>query len=207
MKVDDLLLLAQVHKAGSLSEASRQLDLPKATLSRRLTALETAVGARLFVPGASRLTLTELGEQLAERAARHDDDIAETRQWLASRESTPRGRLRVSVPAEFAMLRSNGCLGTHLDPGGTFKVQRWMSIYGEYRKQYRIATMMLRPLRLHEIARKADAKMTEVFDVVNAYDAIGLLEWEPRKSRYAEAERRTPVPGKRRLLAAALLAR
>jgi hypothetical protein len=50
--------------------------------------------------------------------------------------------------------------------------------------------------------------MVEVFDVVNAYDAIGLLEWEARKSRYAEAERsRTPVPGKRRLLAAALLAR
>lgn len=104
MKIDDLLLLAQVHKAGSLSEASRQLDLPKATLSRRLAALETSVGARLFVPGASRLTLTELGEQLAERAARHDDDIAETREWLASREATPQGRLRVSVPAEFAML-------------------------------------------------------------------------------------------------------
>ncbi len=104
MKIDDLLLLAQVHKAGSLSAASRLLDLPKATLSRRLAALETAVGARLFVPGASRLTLTELGEQLAERAARHDDDIAETRQWLASREATPQGRLRVAVPAEFAML-------------------------------------------------------------------------------------------------------
>ena len=104
MKIDDLLLLAQVHKAGSLSEASRQLELPKATLSRRLAALETAVGARLFVPGASRLTLTELGEQLAERAARHDDDIAETRHWLASREATPQGRLRVHVPAEFAML-------------------------------------------------------------------------------------------------------
>ena len=104
MKIDDLLLLAQVHKAGSLSAAARQLDLPKATLSRRLTALETSVGARLFVPGASRMTLTELGEQLAERAARHDDDIAETRHWLASREATPQGRLRVSVPAEFAML-------------------------------------------------------------------------------------------------------
>lgn len=104
MKIDDLLLLAQVHKAGSLSEAARQLDLPKATLSRRLTALETSVGARLFVPGASRLTLTELGEQLAERAARHDEDIAETREWLASRDASPQGRLRVSVPAEFAML-------------------------------------------------------------------------------------------------------
>lgn len=104
MKIDDLLLLAQVHKAGSLSAASRVLDLPKATLSRRLTALETSVGARLFVPGAARMTLTELGEQLAERAARHDDDIAETREWLASRDATPQGKVRVSVPAEFAML-------------------------------------------------------------------------------------------------------
>lgn len=104
MKIDDLLLLAQVQRAGSLSAAARLLDLPKATLSRRLAALETSVGARLFVPGASRMTLTELGEQLAERAARHDDDIAETRDWLASRDTTPQGRLRVSVPAEFAML-------------------------------------------------------------------------------------------------------
>ncbi|RZJ07921.1 MAG: LysR family transcriptional regulator [Rubrivivax sp.] len=104
MKIDDLLLLAQVHKAGSLSAAARLLELPKATLSRRLTALETAVGARLFVPGAARMTLTELGEQLAERAARHDEDITETREWLASRDATPQGKVRVSVPAEFAML-------------------------------------------------------------------------------------------------------
>lgn len=104
MKIDDLLLLAQVQRAGSLSAAARQLELPKATLSRRLAALEAAVGARLFVPGASRLTLTELGEQLAERAARHHDDIADTLQWLAAREDVPRGRLRLSVPAEFASL-------------------------------------------------------------------------------------------------------
>ncbi len=104
MKIDDLLLLTQVQRAGSLSAGARSVGLPKATVSRRLSALEASVGARLFVPGASRLTLTELGEQLAERAARHHDDIDETRQWLASRDATPRGILRVSMPAEFAML-------------------------------------------------------------------------------------------------------
>jgi hypothetical protein len=54
--------------------------------------------------------------------------------------------------------------------------------------------------------------MIEVFDVVNAYDAIGLLEWEPRKSRYAtEAEAagkpRAAAQNTTRLLAAALLTR
>lgn len=124
--------------------------------------------------------------------------------------ATAPGRPLVHLHWMSALLRSNGCLGAHLDPGGTYKVQRWMSVYGEYRKQYRIATMMLRPLRLHEIARKADAKMIDVFDVVNAYDAIGLLEWQPRKSRYAAADRQlaqTPAQGTHRLLAAALLTR
>jgi hypothetical protein len=70
-------------------------------------------------------------------------------------------------------------------------------------------------LRLHEIARKAEATMVEVFDVVNAYDAIGLLEWQPRASRHAAAaakqdiaeKQRVTVQGTRRLLAAALLTR
>ncbi len=141
---------------------------------------------------------------------------AEYRQLPSSRfeemRSSAPGRPLVQLHWMSALLRSNGCLGTHLDPGGTYRVQRWLSVYGEYRKQYRIATMMLRPLRLHEIARKADAKMIEVFDVVNAYDAIGLLEWEPRKSRYAveaqaEKPRAAAAPGTARLLAAALLTR
>jgi hypothetical protein len=140
---------------------------------------------------------------------------AEYRQLPSSRleemRGTAPGRPLVHLHWMSALLRSNGCLGAHLDPGGTFKVQRWMSVYGEYRKQYRIATMMLRPLRLHEIARKAEAKMIEVFDVVNAYDAIGLLEWQPRASRYAaDANRQraqAPAHDTRRLLAAALLTR
>lgn len=108
-----------------------------------------------------------------------------------------------------AMLRSNGCLASHLDPGGTYRVQRWLPIYGEYRKQYRIATMMLQPSRLHEIARKAQATMVEVFDVVNAYDAIGLLEWQPRQPRHAAAGKTAERPRAPagRLLAAALLTR
>ena len=145
---------------------------------------------------------------------------AECRQVVRSRldelRLTAPGRPLVQLHWMGALLRSNGCLGAHLDPGGTFRVQRWMSVYGEYKKQYRIATMMLRPLRLHEIARKAEATMVEVFDVVNAYDAIGLLEWQPRASRHAAVaanedniaeKQRVTAQGTRRLLAAALLTR
>lgn len=84
-----------------------------------------------------------------------------------------------------ALLGSNGWLASHLDPGGTYRVKSWISVDGDYRKQFRIATTMLRSAPLHQIAAAANATMAEVFDVVNAYDAVGLLEWTPRRSRYA----------------------
>ena len=42
---------------------------------------------------------------------------------------------------------------------------------------------MLTPLRLHEVAAAAEAAMADVFDFVNACDAIGLIEWQPRTRR------------------------
>lgn len=104
MKIDDLLLLADVQRAGSLSAGARTLGLPKATVSRRLQALEVGVGTRVFVPGARRLKLTDFGSELAERARRHREDIDDTRQWIGAHDRTPRGRLRVSMAAEFGML-------------------------------------------------------------------------------------------------------
>lgn len=104
LKTDDLLLLAEVHRAGSLSAGARTLQLPKATVSRRLAALESAVGTRVFVPGARRLQFTDFGVELAERAARHRDEIEDTRRWIGAHDSRPRGRLRLSVSADFAIL-------------------------------------------------------------------------------------------------------
>lgn len=104
LKSDDLLLLAEVHRAGSLSAGARTLQLPKATVSRRLAALESAVGTRVFVPGARRMKLTDFGVELAERAARHRDEIEDTRRWIGAHETRPRGRLRLSVSADFAIL-------------------------------------------------------------------------------------------------------
>ncbi len=86
------------------------------------------------------------------------------------------------------LLGSNGWLAPHLDPGGSYRVKSWISVDGSYRRQYRIAMNMLRSKPLHRIAAAAGATMTEVFDVVNAYETIGLLEWTPRRSRYAPAE-------------------
>ena len=47
LDANDLILFAQVIEAGSFSAAAEICGLPKSTLSRRLSALETQLGERL----------------------------------------------------------------------------------------------------------------------------------------------------------------
>lgn len=105
-------------------------------------------------------------------------------------------RIREAQPAQpyirlvwlDTLIRSGGRLASNLDPGGTYKLTQWLDIRHDYPRHARVSTAMLQPLRLHEIAAAAGVDMNLVFDVVNAYDAIGWLEWTPRAPRHAEPE-------------------
>jgi hypothetical protein len=78
-------------------------------------------------------------------------------------------------------LNSDGYLSSHLDPGGTYRLTRWLELAQDYPRAFRVGANMMTPLRLHEIARASDVGLAEVFDVVNAYEAIGYVEWARRE--------------------------
>ncbi len=61
---NDLLIFARVADTGSFSRAAEQLDLPKSTLSRRISLLEERLGERLLLRSTRRLSLTDYGQQL-----------------------------------------------------------------------------------------------------------------------------------------------
>lgn len=79
------------------------------------------------------------------------------------------------------LLHSGGQLARHLDPGGTYRLTRWTEIDYEPGRYFRIASALLQPARLHDVAATSGAHMTDVFDLVNANDAIGAIEWQPRR--------------------------
>jgi hypothetical protein len=76
---------------------------------------------------------------------------------------------------------SNGYLGSHLDPAGTYRLTDWLDIEQDYPRAFRIGANMLNPQRLDEIARISGVAIAEVFDVVNAYEAIGYVVWQRRE--------------------------
>lgn len=74
-------------------------------------------------------------------------------------------------------LTSNGKLSSQLDPGGSFRIEHPLELARDYPGAYRVSTALLREMQpLHEIAKQAKASMTEVINVVNAYEAVSLLE-------------------------------
>ena len=55
-------VFARVAKAGTFSEAARQLDMSTSSVSRQINALEESLGIRLFKRSTRNLVLTEAGE-------------------------------------------------------------------------------------------------------------------------------------------------
>jgi len=108
--------------------------------------------------------------------------------------------LRVAEPPQpymrllwlYVLVHSEGQLARNLDPGGTYRLTRWIEIERDFSSYFRIASTMLQPARLHEIAAASGASMADVFDVVNAYDAIGLLECQRRPPRGGEVAPEPP---------------
>ncbi|MGY8710425.1 LysR substrate-binding domain-containing protein [Bradyrhizobium sp. 18BD] len=101
----DLLALADfnlVARHGGFGRAARASGRPKATLSRRVSELESSLDLRLFERGARDLKLTQEGRALYERTARLLAELDETATAIASGGDRPRGRLRISVPLLFS---------------------------------------------------------------------------------------------------------
>jgi len=101
---NDLLLFARVADLGSFSRAADRAGLPKSTVSRRVAALEHALGERLLLRTTRRQTLTEFGTLLLAHARQVVAEVDAVVALREHRQAAPSGRLRVSMPSDVACL-------------------------------------------------------------------------------------------------------
>lgn len=76
-----------------------------------------------------------------------------------------------------AYIHSGGVLSRRLDPNGDYSITRRLDLANDYPHALRVSAQMSRPRKLDAIARACGVGLPEVHDVVNAYDAIGFLEY------------------------------
>ncbi|MBM2770359.1 LysR family transcriptional regulator [Burkholderia anthina] len=101
MSWDDLRYFLAVMRGGSLSAAARALQVQHSTVARRVDALESALGIRLFDRLPRGWPPTDEGLQLAEHAARVEADVHAFAR-AAQGAATLDGVVRVSASPVFA---------------------------------------------------------------------------------------------------------
>ena len=97
----DLAVFVAAADAPSLSAAARATGIPVARLSRRLAALETALGVRLIDRSSRRFALTADGRAWRDGLRGSVNGLAETVEALVDEGREPSGTLRLSATADF----------------------------------------------------------------------------------------------------------
>lgn len=115
ISADDMILFAMIVEQGSLVRAAEQLGMPKATVSRRLTNLEEVLGQRLLIRSTRRQTLTEFGQEFLDHSRRVAEEVGTVQDFVRSRDVQPRGRLRISMPEDYARYNMSHALATFIE--------------------------------------------------------------------------------------------
>ena len=97
----DLKIILALSRAGSVAAAARALGVDQSTVSRRLTALEESVGARLIVRGGREFALTAEGRAMAAAAESVEAAIGEASRAVRVAKLEVSGTVRVSCPPAF----------------------------------------------------------------------------------------------------------
>src|SRR5512135_121623 len=115
ISADDMILFATILEQESLIRAAEQLGMTKATVSRRLTNLEETLGQRLLIRTTRRQTLTEFGQEFLDHSRRVAEEVATAQDFVRSQDVQPRGRLRISMPEDYARLNMSRALATFIE--------------------------------------------------------------------------------------------
>lgn len=98
LRWDDLRIFLLLARTGTLTAAAEALGVHASTTHRRLSALEAALGARLFDRTPAGLTLTATGEAMRPLAAQVEDDVDALLRAVSGRDQSPRGTVRLTAP-------------------------------------------------------------------------------------------------------------
>jgi DNA-binding transcriptional LysR family regulator len=103
-RLDAMAMLVRVVDAGSFSAASRAMGVPLATVSRKVSELETHLGTRLLVRTTRKVALSEAGAVYVASARRILEAVEETERVAAGEFQAPRGELVLTAPVLFGRL-------------------------------------------------------------------------------------------------------
>lgn len=110
----DIRIFVIASEKGSIAAAAAAMGVPRASASRQMQRLETALGRSLLHRGAGRFALTEEGRTFLPLAHRMLTNLDQAVTELRSQDGPLRGLLRISAPYAFGRSLIAPCIAEFL---------------------------------------------------------------------------------------------
>lgn len=156
MDWDDARFFLAAARAGQLSAAARRLGVDHATVGRRISALEAALGARLLERRPTGCVPTRAGERFLDVAERMESEWLRAQGEFAEGAVEMTGAVRIGAPDGFGTLFLAPRLGRLADahPGLTLQLAPLPRAFSLSRREADIAVTLERPQEGRLAARK-----------------------------------------------------
>ena len=198
---DDARMFLAVARAGQMLGASRTLGVNQATLSRRMAALEAALGAKLLARRTHGSELTDAGAALLETLERVETEMLGVQARLQGADAAAAGVVRIGAPDGFGV----GFLAPRLarladrHPDLTVQLVPTPRGFSLSRREADLAVMVGRPEKGRLVARK----LTDY--TLGLYAAPAYLDARPAPAHAADLTRHRLVGYVEDLIAAPAL--
>jgi DNA-binding transcriptional LysR family regulator len=169
---DNVRIFLAVARIGQFLAAARQLGVDHATVARRVTTLEAALGAKLFDRRTSGCTVTASGERFLAAAERIEAEMLQAQSDVTANDLAVAGTVRIGAPDGFGTLFLSGCLGdlARMHAALTIQLVPVPRAFSLTKREADIAITIDRP----EAGRLAVRKLTDY--TLHLYAARGYLE-------------------------------
>lgn len=114
LDLNDLYYFSVVVEKRGFSSAADAIGIPKGTLSKRLSALEQALGLRLANRTTRKFSLTEAGAAFHEHCLRVMNEVRNAEQAAQARLSEPVGRVRLTCATGIVRIALDSLLPSFL---------------------------------------------------------------------------------------------
>jgi DNA-binding transcriptional LysR family regulator len=104
MDLNEMLVFARVAHTGSFTAAAAGLGMPKSTVSRKVTELETRLKARLLNRTTRKVSLTDAGRTYYDYCARIVGEIEDAERAVSNLQEVQRGVLRLTTGPNVSFL-------------------------------------------------------------------------------------------------------
>lgn len=101
--LESLSLFIKVVESSSFAKVTRQYNIPKASLSRKISQLEEFYGAQLLVRNTRHVQLTEVGREIFQKFQTILLLCEDTQSVVLKTKEKPQGLLRISAGVEYGL--------------------------------------------------------------------------------------------------------